>query len=361
MGWSFMVDPFNLLNMRFVPCTLGIDEYGIIQVIQPRLDRADDFIDLFINATFDEPTSIQQQKYITQAEKPTTDDATALSDYAISLTLWENESQLDEAIAVSQQALELEENDRTHFNLGVIYRMRYDSAYRQESDFVNAVKHWTEALHHDPNNYIWRRRIQQYGPRLDKPYSFYDWVYEAREQIQARGAEPIALTIEPRGAEFAYPTDDFDPATEAINPDPDGRIYQDEHNLIDVDVIVVPPKVVAGESVRVHITMNPSEEAHWNNEVDDTVLWVNVPDNWSANPQHQTVRNGEGATSNETRRFEFELRSPENLDVGLSEVHCYSLYYICEDVNGICLYRRRDIRIPLEILAPDGRRLKDGG
>jgi hypothetical protein len=37
-----------------------------------------------------------------------------------------------------------------------------------------AVQYWTMALDMDSNQYIWRRRIQQYGPRLEKPYSFYD-------------------------------------------------------------------------------------------------------------------------------------------------------------------------------------------
>ena len=48
----------------------------------------------------------------------------------------------------------------------------------------------------DPNQYIWRRRIQQYGPRLDKPYPFYDWgAASAREEIAARGETPVGLTV----------------------------------------------------------------------------------------------------------------------------------------------------------------------
>ncbi|MEL6527368.1 MAG: hypothetical protein AAFQ07_16825, partial [Chloroflexota bacterium] len=193
MGWSFMVDPFNLLNMRFVPCTLAIDEHGIIQAVQPRLDRAEVLIEHFVEASLAPPDeNVSASKIITQATKPANDDPTMLSDYAVALTLWGTQDDLDEAIAVSQKALALQADDRTHFNLGVIYRMRYDSPYRQEGDFTNAVTHWTAALNHDPNNYIWRRRIQQYGPRLDKPYSFYDWVSDARSEIEARGETPFA-------------------------------------------------------------------------------------------------------------------------------------------------------------------------
>ncbi|MEL6407855.1 MAG: hypothetical protein AAFR81_26035 [Chloroflexota bacterium] len=362
MGWSFMVDPFNLLNMRFVPCTLAIDEHGIIQAVQPRLDRAEVLIEHFVEATFAPPDeNVSASTIITQATKPTNYDPTALSDYAVALTLWGTQDDLDEAIAVSQKALALQADDRTHFNLGVIYRMRYDSPYRQEGDFANAVTHWTAALNHDPNNYIWRRRIQQYGPRLDKPYSFYDWVSDARSEIEARGETPFALTIEPGGAEFAYPSDDFASSDTATNPDPDNRIYQDEQGLIDADIVVVPPQIVAGESARVHITLRPTDDAHWNNEVDDTLLWIDSDTAWTIDQPYQTVPNGDGATSEEARHFEFEVRTADDTATGEHTLQAYTLYYICEDINGICLYRRLDVAIPVTVLSSDGRRLKDGG
>ena len=96
---------------------------------------------------------------------------------------------MTEAIKAYLKVLEKEpEQGLTHFHLGVAYRKRYDSDHRQPEDFQMAVEHWGKALDIDPNQYIWRRRIQQYGPRLDKPYSFYDWVGEARREIMALAA-----------------------------------------------------------------------------------------------------------------------------------------------------------------------------
>ena len=46
--------------------------------------------------------------------------------------------------------------------------------------------------------------MQQYGPRLDKPYPFYDWVETAREEIRARGETPSPLRVEPAGAEHYF-------------------------------------------------------------------------------------------------------------------------------------------------------------
>ena len=52
--------------------------------------------------------------------------------------------------------------------------MRHDSGFRRIGDFANAVNAWSQARNADPNQCIWRRRLQQYGPRLAKPYPFYD-------------------------------------------------------------------------------------------------------------------------------------------------------------------------------------------
>ena len=30
-------------------------------------------------------------------------------------------------------------------------------------------------------------------------------------------------------------------------------------------------------------------------------------------------------------------------------VSAYSLYYVCEDVDGVCLYRRQDLNVPLRV------------
>lgn len=355
MNWPFMYDPFNLLNLRVVPVTLAIDEHGIIRAVHPLLDRAAEFEELFVNADFDVPDTIPQSEL-----EPLVNQMQ--SDEAVKLTLWEDASLLNEALAIAEKALLQEATDRTHFNLGVIYRMRYDSAYRQAGDFAKAVDHWTAALNLDPNNYIWRRRIQQYGPRLDKPYPFYDWIPEAREAILQRSETPLELTVEPNGAEFATPMSDFSSnGNSETDPDPDKRIYQDDDSLIDVEMTIVPPHVIPGDSVRVHVILRPRDLAHWNNEVDDTLLWVNPPQNWTVGENHLTVPNPQQAESNETRRFEFEVRTPESAESGEMTLSTYALYYVCENVNGVCLYRRRDIEIPITVNAPDGRRLRDGG
>ena len=33
-------------------------------------------------------------------------------------------------------------------------------------------------------------------------------------------------------------------------------------------------------------------------------------------------------------------------------VPAYALYYVCEDVDGLCLYRRQDLSIPIRVRRP---------
>ena len=54
------------------------------------------------------------------------------------------------------------------------------------------------------------------------------------------------------------------------------------------------------------------------------------------------------ATSNETRRVEFEVKSPAGAR-GTTRLPAYALYYVCEGAKGQCLYRRQDV--PLELIA----------
>ena len=360
MNFPLMHDPFNLLELPFVPVTLMLDEHGIIRLANPKQDMLDEIERQFLDQPFAPPTKLSP----VQTTVPDLANVQAAGDplaYADALTLWGDEGQLEDAVDVARQAVQQNPTDRAHFHLGVIYRKRYDSALRQDGDFQNAVAHWTEALKIDPNNYIWRRRIQQYGPRLDKPYSFYDWVTTARQEIEARGETPLPLWVEPGGAEFAYPVDDFGAADNAPTaPDADGRIARDE-GLIAVETTVVPAAVAPGDSTRLHITLLPTADVHWNNEVDDLVLWLDLPDGWQADQQALTVPNPAQATSHEPRKLEVEVRSPTQATPGAVELAAYALYYVCEDTNGVCLYRRQDIPLLVTMQPETGQRLRDGG
>ncbi len=348
MGWPIMVDSLNLLGVEVVPITLLIDELGVIR-FRGKLESLDAFLALDATAPTSQPPTVTQPNLTKLAAAATTTEAKRR--YAEALYLWGDEAELDRAIATYQKALVADPgHGSTHFRLGVAYRSRYDSDRRQPDDFQRAVEHWGIALDINPNQYIWRRRIQQYGPRLDKPYPFYDWVDEARHDIVARGETPAILPVEPRGAEIASPAKQFaGDATASSSPDPEGRIRRDARGFIRAELTLVPAKMAAGATGRVHAVFRPNNtiKAHWNNEVDDLILWIEPPTGWQVDSRQLSVPNPQQAVSSEERRIELEVRSPNNFS-GSATLRGYALYYVCEDVRGTCLYRRQDLELTLD-------------
>ncbi len=355
MRWPVLVDSLNLLGVSAVPITLAIDEYGVIRMVDPKPDEIEK---TFLNRTFEKPANLPAVKDIApdlgslnQATRQGT--AEAWEAYANALAEWAGPERLGEAIEVYGHALRLEpEAGPHHFRLGVAYRKRYDSDLRQPEDFQKAIEQWSAALEIDPNQYIWRRRIQQYGPRLDKPYPFYDWVTTAQQEIAARGETPEPLSVEPAGAEIAHPEQVFAAATETVKePDPQGRILRDNGQFIKVETAVVPGTQADDVSYRIHVVFrpNPATKAHWNNEAGNMAFWVSPSAGWKVNQRFMTVPNPPQPVSKETREVEFEVRGPEQRLTRPAALHAYALYYVCEDVNGVCMYRRQDVPI---VIAP---------
>ena len=172
----------------------------------------------------------------------------------------------------------------------------------------------------------------------------------ARSEISARGDIPVPLLVEPGGAEFAYPSEEFEVVqTESSEPDPEGRIYRDREGMIELETIVVPNTSAGDSSFRVHLVFEPntSKQAHWNNEAGDMVIWMSPPDGWAVDRQRHVLRVPEAATSSEVRRAEVELDRFDD-EATTSSIPGYALYYVCEDVDGTCLFRRHDFVIEAE-------------
>ena len=358
MPWPILVDSLNLLGVEAVPITLAIDEHGIIRKAGIPLKDAAAFAKEFVDQTYEPPPThaeqaVERPNLGRLREHAAANTPEAWRDFADALVLWETPDRLDEAIGAYRKAMDLApQNGRTQFRLGVAYRKRFDSAARRDSDFQMAVDQWTQALDLNPNQYIWRRRIQQYGPRLDKPYSFYDWVETARNEIRARGETPAALAVEPSGAEFAHPARSFEMSRAlAQEPDPAGRILRDRGEFIRMEVTAVPPVIKPGGSARLHLSFRPhaKNKAHWNNEAAGLMLWLNPPAGWVVESRSINLPNPPQATSQEVRQIEFEIKSSSETKPGQTTIPGYALYYVCEDVDGACLYRRQDVLLKVTL------------
>jgi hypothetical protein len=353
MGWPIAVDALNRLGYDAVPVTYLIDEHGVIRYVNPKPPDLDTFLAATYPAPATVPTVPAAPPEIASLAPGADGTAAEWRDYGDALFLWGDEARLGEAIDAYSRALAVAGDEGPlHFRLGTTYRRRYDSPQRQTADFQRAVDRWSRALAINPNQYIWRRRLQQYGPRLTKPYPFYHWVDEARRDIRARGDEPVKLVAEPGGAEVAAPEETFDAQVQADGePDAQGRVTRDPGRLVQVEATVVPPVVAPGEVARVYLVMRPNAgvQAHWNNEVDPLLVWVKPPAGWAVDRNALTTPSPPETVSSEPRELQFEIQAPENPEGERAIVSAYSLYYVCEDVDGVCLYRRQDLSVPLRV------------
>lgn len=358
LDWTVLWDPINVMQVRGVPIEVAIDEHGIVRSVKP---KAETFEQEFLNKTFEAGGS-ESKAEPGKASRPDlaalrrraeqARSSSAWRELGDALVLWAGLDRIDDAIDAYTQATKIKPDDGdAHFRLGVCYRMRYESPQRKPADFQTAVDHWTKARQIEPNRYIWRRRIEQYGPRMTKPYPFYDWVETAAQEIKARGEEPVQLEVLPTGSELAAPNQNFDTEKGGIEPpDPEGQILRDNQGLILAEVTVVPPRIKPGEVARVHVMLRPNEQrkAHWNNEAEPLRLWIEQEDGWQVQPQLLVAPQGREPETSEPRRLEFEVRVPTDT-VGGTKLAAYALYYACEDVGGTCQFLRQDILIPVAV------------
>ena len=345
MEWPLLVDSLNLLGVTGAPVTVFIDEAGVIRSVNPSKDS----LPSFLRRDF----SVHEGKKMSDTDLADV-EALLLASAPGSMErgdfefLWGGNGGVDRAIFAYRQALSgEEENAATLFRLGVAYRQRYDSDRRRANDFTHAVVHWSRALELNPNQYIWRRRIQQYGPRLAKPYSFYDWIHEARKAVEDRGELPVRLKVEPDGAEFASPSQSFAAAQSESNPDPDEKIHQNSDRLIQIESAAVPGIVRPGEAVRVHVLLWPDKtrNAHWNNEAEDLTLWADAPEDWQVDKALHRYPPPLAAISAEPRKIEFEVKTSSKTTLPHESIQGYVLYSICEGDKGRCLYRRQNFEV----------------
>jgi len=334
-------DSVTKLGAAVVPIFIGIDEYGIVRSTKLRPAA----LKKFIATKFDEPSE--------PAPKAATDvdhAAVAASDAsAENLCLLGDQEMLfrsseaksyDKAIASYQSALEKDaDNGTIMFRLGAAYRQRYDEHSHDDADFDMASKYWTMALESNPRQYIWRRRIEQYGPRLQKPYPFYDWVETAIADIKQRGEVPVKLTVELTQSELADRSKPDFSKRDTMPKSTEG-LERDNGEYVTIESTMVPGFVKPGKPATVHVRLVASG-AKWNNESTPLTVWVDS-DSAKLSKQLMVFENPNQADSKENRSFEFDLMVGENGSD--SSISGFALYNVCTE-DGVCMYRRQDFKI----------------
>jgi hypothetical protein len=358
MTRTILHDPINVMQVTGVPIEVAIDEYGIVRSLRPNLETLERE---FLNRRFapDDATPPGEPR---AAVRP---DLAALRrlaeqggsyqawrDLGDALVLWAGPGGVDEAIRAYTQALQAKPDDGdAHFRLGVCHRTRSESEHPRPGDFQTAVDDWMTARSLQPNRYIWRRRIEPYGPRLTKPYPFYDWVPTATSEIRARGEQPVELKVSPTGSELAGPLQGWEAGpSDGRPPDPEDRIVRDTQGLVLAEVTVVPPKVKPGEAVRVHLTLRPNDarKAGWSDAGKTPRVWINLPPGWRAQPPLFIPAPTNRLERSQPQNIECDIGTPTDAN-RTSRLPAYALYEVCLGEDGTSRLLRQDIPITITV------------
>lgn len=338
--WPIVWDPLNTTGSKVVPRFIAIDEHGVVRDVRARPKT----LEAFMGKTFKAPAEVSlAAKDQVGALSPPIDATSTGVQKALSRLLWKRGEDPTPAIDSLQKTLAGTDDAALRFRLGVAYRMRHDSGFAQPGDFRRALEHWRGALRARPDQYIWRRRIQQYGPQLDKPYPFYSWIETARRAVTARGETPVTLPVPLSGAERVAPR--AEPGAVGAAPDPGAKIPVDKAGLVRCDTAIAWHTTSGKTSARLHLTFRPdaTKKGHWNNGAGPLHVWLEAPKDWTLERQLLTHPVPAAEVSSEPRVLDVEVLAPRGR--GSGTLKGYALYAVCEDVDGQCLYLRQELQI----------------
>lgn len=367
--WPVLWDPFTLSGSQVVPRTFLLDGQGVVRAMNPRPEQ----IEALVAALEAEPapalepvTGDNPWARIPESEwhlgggdkrllaeqldvppgSPTAQAWAALAEVLFA-GAWSHDAEvLDRAIdTLGAYVAEHTDDAPMIFRLGVLLRMRLDRGTPRDGDFQAAVDAWSAALALRPSQYIWRRRLQQYGPRLDQPYPFYTWVDEARADLGARGvsmpsvgrlteAERARAVTSPRAPEEA--------------PDPAGTYPRDEDGWLRHESAVVFDTSRGRPRGRVHLTLTPDDrrDVHWNNETLPTLVWLDDPPaGWTLERRGFAVGETTSVVSAEARAIDFEVELPADSEGGT--LTGYAIVQACEGDAGVCIALRHDFAVEI--------------
>lgn len=363
IDWPILVDSTNRVGIWAVPLVWAIDASGVLRSKRPKPDWV---LEDFLKEAWPEPEAPARPVATTALEEAY--DAGRFGD-----CIRGARAQLKDA------KLETATRARLLFLLGCAHRARHDSAAARSEDFQDAIDAWTQASRLAPRNYIYRRRIQQYGPRLGKPYPFYDWVERAQRDLRARGIAPHPLRARIEGSEIAQPLRRGAPDSPALaavaaagaTREDDASVPLDDGDLIRADVVCAPAPVAAGGTCRVYVRVHPSDAkgVSFDDEAGAPRAYLELPKGFEMRSallpnmlvpkalRPKSSAKEAAARARMPRSLECEVRIESSIAPGPYEVRGFVVANVCEDASGgTCRAVRRSFRAELRVSAAPKRR-----
>ncbi len=375
LDFPILWDPFNLAGVEVVPDLTAVDEHGVIRLDRPAPKRFEtEFVEGFVRRSFAAPKAATAPGVFFEVNDSArlrgdlSGEERARRATARLMLAGPDAGTIDgevEALVVAAA----EGRPRDRFRAGVGLRMRFDGPQARAADLQGSIDAWFAALMDSPNQYIWRRRIQQWGPALDKPYPFYEWVDVARADIRARGERPVPLRASLSGAERARSSRRVPvPRGEAVEPDPEGRVTSDPGKLVRLEYAVALNTAVVGPRIRVprgslrlHVILRPRPGSTWPVDADPPVLWLEPGDGWLC--ATQLVRFQAPGPGGERRALmaDLELSTPlvalappdpnAPPPASTATLRGHVLYSICA-ADGTCVFRRQELEAVVRFPEP---------
>lgn len=337
IDWPILWDPFGRTGSHELPHLVVADAHGIVLALDPEPQRLSEVLRACVKASAapapreaaaprgggsdGEPAVVAEPGEAASPALATPAAPTPLAALAALAALEQGERPLSPHVeTLVQDALERPSDGRAQFRAGVALCLRHDSDERHPGDLQQALDLWRCALEREPGRILWRRRLEQYGPRVEKPFSFYGWVDVARRKIMGRGGGTLELAVEPTETEKAQPRRAF---ADPLRPEPDpGRAVEPDAAgwlVLEPAVAFAPPPAPGEErsgprSANLLLALRPdaAQGIRWDNEAGEMRLWVGsgVPPGWKLSERLFTRLPYGPQTSAEERRYEIELELP---------------------------------------------------
>ena len=349
--WPILWDPFNLTSTKVVPRVTLIDEHGIVRATRASMAT---FEEEFVHKTFPKPDKAAplapkgKAGTLVQVARAKEGSPTYRYYDAMSALLWPRGRDGERAKTDLLTHAEANPKDAAaQWRLGVAYRMRHDSLERSLGDFQHAVDQWRLGIELDPSHYIYRRRLEQYGPLLTKPYPFYPWIPEARKAL---GAKAPPLRAEPTGSEMG--------GRVTLDPDRDGGKAPDTSKADKSvkDALRLEPTVVwmatrKGQlAARVHLHILPSGNRVmlWDGTAGPVIVYMEPPEGpfeFTSNRLEGTLHGKDPAE--EIVEIDFEVQIEPGKKAWF-EFSGYILYHARTEPRGASrqFLQRFELRLP---------------
>lgn len=363
IAWPILHDPLNLVGIQELPAVVAIDEHGIVRDVKPQPDTIAESFALMPFSPPAKPIPMPPEELpdprVTRRYAQEGRRSENWRNHGDALVLAGLPPQIDEAIKAYGDAVRLDPRDAAaFFRLGVAYRLRFDRPQRQPGDFQAAIDAWQKAAKLRPRNAVFRRRVQQYGPQVDRRFAFYGWVEAAQQALAStsrdrKGAEtiPVALSPEPTPAECARSERQFRKRSiHGPEGDPRDKVAHDRDGLIELTSAVVRGTEKGNRCVaEVHLIFRPSAkaDARWTSDAEPLRAWIAESKSGEFTRRFVEHPNPASASSAEERTLNFAVKLPA-MQKRTVTITGYALYNVRAGDDGERRLLRQDFKVQIK-------------